>query len=68
MKEDTLLIGDNYNMPTGQDAFPDTLLTYRCTILFTTHCRYEEQTGLELTELSRSDLLQLMGSFADWPP
>ncbi len=67
MKEDTLLIVDNYNTPMGQDDFLDTVLDYRCSILFITRCRYEDRDGLELGELEPEELLALMHSFVSYP-
>ena len=63
LKEDTLLIVDNFNAVAAEDEFLDVVLRYRCRILFTTRSRYEHQTCLEITELSREALLELMGVF-----
>ena len=63
LKEDTLLIVDNFNAVAAEDEFLDVMLRYRCRILFTTRSRYEHQTCLEITELSREALLELMGVF-----
>ena len=63
LKEDTLLIVDNFNVTTGRDDFLDVMLKYRCRILFTTRSRYESHISLELTELSQDKLLELMGKF-----
>ena len=63
LKEDTLLIVDNFNTTMGQDDFLGVMLKYRCRILFTTRSRYESHISLELTELSQDKLLELMGKF-----
>lgn len=63
LKEDTLLIVDNFNTTTERDDFLDVMLKYRCRILFTTRSRYERHISLELTELPQDKLLELMGKF-----
>ena len=63
LREDTLLIVDNFNATAAQDGFLDVMLKYRCRILFTTRSRYENHISLEVTELSRDTLLELMTKF-----
>ena len=58
LKEDTLLIVDNFNAAWEEDSLLDELLQYRCRILFTTRSRYEGQTTLELEELPGDQLLE----------
>ena len=41
LREDTLLIVDNFNVTASQDQVLDVMLKYRCRILFTTRSRYE---------------------------
>ena len=54
LREDTLLIVDNFNVTRDQDAFLDVMLKYRCRIVFTTRSRYENQISLEvISELER---------------
>lgn len=65
LREDTLLIVDNFNETPGEDAFLDELLKYRLRILFTTRSRYEEQPSLEVKELDKEELLALMGNFCE---
>ena len=65
LREDTLLIVDNFNAAWEEDSQLDELLQYRCRILFTTRSRYEGQTTLELEELPADQLLELMGKFYD---
>ena len=47
LREDTLLIVDNFNVTASQDQFLDVMLEYRCRILFTTRSRYENHISLE---------------------
>lgn len=63
LREDTLLIVDNFNAIASQDTYLDAMLQYRCRILFTTRCRFEDQISLELTELPPASLLGLMKYF-----
>lgn len=65
LKEDTLLIVDNFNASREQDEFLDVMLKYSCRILFTTRCRYENQITLEVAELNSGTLLKLMAQFYD---
>lgn len=65
LKEDTLLIVDNFNASREQDEFLDVMLKYSCRILFTTRCRYENQITLEVAELDSGTLLKLMVQFYD---
>jgi len=53
LREDTLLIMDNFNVTASQDQFLDVMLKYRCRILFTTRSRYENHISLEVGELNR---------------
>ena len=63
LREDTLLIVDNFNVTASQDPFLDVMLKYRCRILFTTRSRYENHISLEVGELNPAILLELMGKF-----
>ena len=64
LKEDTLLIIDNFNTTAGKDAFFSVLLKYRCRILFTTRSRFDKYASFNLGEISDPDaLLSLMGYF-----
>ena len=64
LKEDTLLIIDNFNTTAGKDAFFSVLLKYRCRILFTTRSRFDNYASFNLGEISDPDaLLSLMGYF-----
>lgn len=64
LKEDALLIIDNFNTTAGKDAFFSVLLKYRCRILFTTRSRFDNYASFNLGEISDPDaLLSLMGYF-----
>jgi len=63
LREDTLLIVDNFNVTASQDPFLDVVLKYRCRILFTTRSRYENHISLEVSEIDPDILLELMGKF-----
>ena len=63
LREDTLLIVDNFNVTASQDPFLDVMLKYRFRILFTTRSRYENHISLEVGELSPATLLELMDKF-----
>lgn len=61
LREDNLVIIDNFNVTAEQDPFLSELLKYRCRILFTTRCRYEDHISMELSELGQDVLLELAG-------
>lgn len=64
LKEDTLLVVDNFNVTTKEDNLLAEVMAYRCKVLFTTRCRFEESPMLELHEISdKQTLLHLMGCF-----
>lgn len=63
LREDTLLIVDNFNVTVSRDQFLDVMLKYRCRILFTTRSRYENHISLEVGELNPDTLVELMGKF-----
>ena len=64
LKEDTLLIVDNFNVTAEEDALLAEVMAYRCKVLFTTRCRFEEYPMLELGEINdKQTLLNLMGCF-----
>ena len=64
LKEDTLLIVDNFNATAAENDLLDEVMAYRCKVLFTTRCSYEEYPTLELHEISDQQmLLHLMGYF-----
>lgn len=64
LKEDTLLIVDNFNATADEDDLLAEVMAYRCKVLFTTRCRFEEYSTQELNEISdQQTLLHLMGCF-----
>ncbi|MBQ8554563.1 MAG: ATP-binding protein [Clostridia bacterium] len=64
LKEDTLLIVDNFNVTAEEDDLLAEVTAYRCKVLFTTRCRFDEYLMLELHEINdKQTLLYLMGCF-----
>ncbi len=64
LKEDTLLIVDNFNATAMEDALLAEVMAYRCKVLFTTRCRFDEYPTMELSEINdKQTLLHLMGCF-----
>ena len=67
LKEDTLMIVDNFNATSMQDSCLSVILKYRCQILFTTRSRLDGHSCMLLEEISdKTTLLQLAGKlFSD---
>lgn len=64
LKEDTLLIIDNFNTTETQDSLLSVVLKYRCHILFTTRSRFDNYTHMDLTEISdKQTIFHLMECF-----
>ena len=64
LKDDTLIIIDNFNATTTQDSFLSVMLKYRCRILFTTRSKFDSYCTLHLKEIKESSsLFQLVSSF-----
>lgn len=64
LKEDTLLIVDNFNVTVEEDDLLAEIMAYRCKVLFTTRCRFDEYPMLELREINdKQTLLHLMSNF-----
>ncbi len=64
LKDDTLLIIDNFNTTATKDSFLSVVLKYRCRIIFTTRSRFDNYTSMDLEEISNPEaLLSLMGCF-----
>ena len=64
LKEDTLLIIDNFNTTATQDSLLSVVLKYRCHVLFTTRSRFDNYTYMNLEEISKKEvLLELMRYF-----
>lgn len=62
LKEDTLLIIDNFNTVASDEPVLDVLMKYNCKIIFTTRCRFEVGQSFELREIS--DIETLLNLFA----
>ena len=64
LKDDTLLIIDNFNVTATQDIFLSVMLKYRCRILFTTRSKFDGHCILRLKEIRElSSLFQLTSAF-----
>lgn len=64
LRNDTLLIIDNFNTTAAQDGFLSVMLKYRCRILFTTRSKFDGRCIMELKEISdKADLFQLVSTF-----
>lgn len=61
LKDDNLLVVDNFNAAASVDGFLDVMLRYRCRILFTTRCRYEEQANT--SHCPATEVLRTSGLF-----
>ena len=64
LKDDTLIIIDNFNVTATHDSFLSVMLKYRCRILFTTRSKFDSYCTLHLKEIKESSsLFQLVSSF-----
>lgn len=64
LKDDTLLIINNFNVTSTQDSFLSVVLKYRCRILFTTRSKFDGHCILQLKEIREpSSLFQLASAF-----
>ncbi len=64
LREDSLLIIDNFNTVTAKDSLLDVVLNYHCRIIFTTRSRFDNYTSMNLEEIADTEsLLSLMGCF-----
>lgn len=64
LKEDTLLIIDNFNVTATQDGLLSVVMKYRCRVLFTTRCRFNNYISMTLEEIADTEaLVELMGCF-----
>ena len=59
LKEDTLLIIDNFNTTASDEPVLDVLMKYKCKIIFTTRSRFEIGQAYELREIDIETLLEL---------
>ena len=66
LKEDTLIIIDNFNVIASDDELFDVVMKYRCKILFTTRSCFNDYTNFELKEIEDTEtMLRLVGYFYD---
>ena len=63
LKEDTLIIFDNFNTTALDEPLFDVVMKYRCKIIFTTRSRFDDYTYFELKELSADALTKLTEYF-----
>lgn len=64
LKEDTLIIIDNFNAISSSDGLFNVVMKYRCKVIFTTRSCFEDYTYLDLKEISDMEtLLELVGYF-----
>lgn len=64
LKDDTLIIIDNFNTTAAKEPTLDVVMKYNCRVLFTTRSRFEIGHSFELTEITDMEtLLSLSGKF-----
>lgn len=64
LKEDTLIIIDNFNVTSLDDNVLLIVLKYRCRVLFTTRSRFENNVYIDFEEISnKQNLLNLIDVF-----
>lgn len=64
LKEDTLLIIDNFNVTATQDGLLSVVMKYRCRVLVTTRSRFNNYISMTLEEIADTEaLVELMGCF-----
>lgn len=64
LKDDTLIIVDNFNTTASKETKLDILMKYNCRVIFTTRSSFEIGTAFKLTEISDIDtLVNLAGKF-----
>lgn len=57
LKEDTLLVIDNFNAVLEDDPFLEEILKYNCRILISSRCTYSEYTTVSIEEISDQNAL-----------
>ena len=57
LKEDTLIIIDNFNALPTEDTFLPVVLKYHCRVLFTTRSAFTDQPGIEIREIEDVSVL-----------
>lgn len=64
LKDDTLIIIDNFDTASDSDSYLSVIMKYRCRILFTTRSRFEHYDTYELNEIrDTNELLSLADKF-----
>lgn len=63
LKEDTLIIIDNFNAAASDDELLDVIMKYRCRIIFTTRSCFKDYTYFELKEMPLESLVALSEYF-----
>ncbi len=64
LKEDTLLVIDNFNVPISQEELISVVLNYRCRVMITTRNTIKEHPVFPLAEIaSKEDLFHLVSCF-----
>lgn len=64
LKEDILIIIDNFNTASSKDSLFSVIMKYRCKIIFTTRSRFDNYMCYDLKEISDIDMLvKLVGYF-----
>ncbi len=57
LKEDSLIIIDNFNTASSKDSLFSIIMKYRCKIIFTTRSRFDNYMCYDLKEISDIDIL-----------
>lgn len=63
LKEDTLIIIDNFNVIPSDDELFDVVMKYRCKILFTTRSCFNDYVNFELKEIEDTDVLMKLVNY-----
>lgn len=64
LKEDTLLVIDQFNTTASQESTLAVVMKYRCRVLFTTRSRFDQYAAMELKEIAdQQTLLHFAGCF-----
>ncbi len=64
LKEDTLLIIDNFNVTAEKDTLLPIVMKYRCRVVFTTRSRFDNYICMQLDEITEIEtLFQLMSCY-----
>lgn len=64
LRDDSLLIIDNFNTVTTRDSLLDVVLNYHCRIIFMTRSKFDNYASVNLEEIADTEtLISLMGCF-----